>query len=144
MFFGERRLSALMLFVVLVACGPVIAQSIVTEEVSSTAPISLATIHQQPFFFEVMMASIIGWIVGITKGFSTSRSWFTTYLKDAPVLAIFGLDLLIFVVVGAYVGTGVYQPSNFVAALGAGITWPLALGTLASKPSPIGGDESDV
>ena len=109
-------------------------ESLAADSIASISDLSLRTIHQQPFFIEVMMASIIGWILGITKGFSTSRDWLSNYLQTTPIWVTFIVDLFIFVVVGAYIGTGLYQPNNFVAALGAGITWPIALGALATKP----------
>lgn len=131
--YKNYRTQIALLTLLFTVVNPAVAQAVPAGDTNVNEIVSFATIHQQAFFFDVMMASIIGWIIGITKGFSSSRQWLSNYLKNTPVVVVFILDLLIFVVVGAYVGTGVYQPTNFVAALGAGITWPVALGTLASK-----------
>jgi hypothetical protein len=96
-------------------------------------PMDIPNIHKQPFFWTVMVASLLGWVLGMVKGFDGSKDWLTKYWSAAPRPFLFGIDLLIFVVVGAYVGTGLYQPSSFTAALGAGLSWPVALGALVSK-----------
>ena len=96
-------------------------------------PIDIPTIHRQPFFWTVMGASFLGWALGMVKGFEGSKEWLNRYWPTAPRQVLFVLDFAIFVVVGAYVGTGLYQPANFTAALGAGLTWPVALGALASR-----------
>jgi hypothetical protein len=96
-------------------------------------PMDIPNIHKQPFFWTVMVASLLGWVLGMVKGFDGSKDWLTKYWSAAPKPCLFGIDLLIFVIVGAYVGTGLYQPATFTAALGAGLSWPVALGALVSK-----------
>ncbi len=81
-----------------------------------------------------MVASLLGWVLGMVKGFDSSKDWLEKYCKTAPKALLFIIDLLIFVLVGAYVGTGLYQPTTFAAALAAGLSWPVGLGALASKP----------
>ena len=88
--------------------------------------------HHQ-FFPEVLAASVVGWIVGLVKGFDTSKNWLKTYWPTAPLFILFILDLFIFVVVGGYFGTGIYNPQNFLAALAAGLSWPVGLGALTTK-----------
>jgi len=103
--------------------------------------------HKAPFFWTVMFASVVGWILGIVKGFDGSRDWLARYWPTAPKPILFGLDFFIFVIVGAYVGTGLYQPAAFPAAIAAGVSWPVGLGALVSKTGvaspatalPIGG-----
>jgi hypothetical protein len=90
--------------------------------------------HSQPFFWDVMIASVVGWVLGMVKGFSGSKDWLEKYWVNAPKLALFALDFLVFVLCGAYIGTGIYHPESFVAALGPGLSWPVAFGALASKP----------
>jgi hypothetical protein len=82
------------------------------------------------------VASLIGWVLGMVKGFDSSKDWLAKYMKRVPSSLLFFVDLVIFVVVGAYVGTGLSQPATFSAALAAGLTWPVALGALASKTTP--------
>lgn len=96
-------------------------------------------IPKQAFFATVMVASLLGWVLGMVKGFDSSKDWFAKYFKSVPKMVLFLTDLVIFVVVGAYIGTGLYQPTTFSAALAAGLTWPVALGALASKTGPPGG-----
>jgi hypothetical protein len=98
-----------------------------------TQPPEILTMHTQPFFWDVMIASVVGWVLGMVKGFSGSKDWLTHYWPNAPRPALFVLDLLVFVLCGAYVGTGIYHPDSFVAALGAGLSWPIAFGALATK-----------
>ena len=88
--------------------------------------------HHQ-YFPEVLAASVVGWIVGLVKGFDTSKNWLKTYWPSAPLIILFILDLFIFVVVGGYFGTGIYNPQNFLAALAAGLSWPVGLGALTTK-----------
>jgi len=96
-------------------------------------PIEILTMHTQPFFWDVMVASVVGWVLGMVKGFSGSKDWLNHYWANPPRPALFVLDLLVFVLCGAYVGTGIYHPDSFVAALGAGLSWPVAFGALATK-----------
>jgi hypothetical protein len=101
----------------------------------STAPNvpEILSMHHQPFFWDVMVASVVGWVLGMVKGFSGSKDWLNHYWTNAPKPVLFILDLLVFVLCGAYVGTGIYHPDSFVAALGAGLSWPVAFGALATK-----------
>jgi hypothetical protein len=95
--------------------------------------LDIPNIHRQPFFWTVMVASVLGWVLGMVKGFDSSKDWLAKYLRKVPMPLLFFTDLLIFVIIGAYIGTGLYQPTTFSAALAAGLTWPVALGALASK-----------
>ena len=95
--------------------------------------LTIGTISSHSFFWTVMAASVVGWVLGMTKGFSTSSDWLRKYWPSPPTLVVLLLDALIFVVVGAYIGTGIYNPATFVAALAAGITWPVGLGALTTK-----------
>jgi len=85
------------------------------------------------YFPEVLAASVVGWIVGLVKGFDTSKNWLKAYWPTAPLFILFVLDLFIFVVVGGFFGTGIYNPQNFLAALAAGLSWPVGLGALTTK-----------
>jgi hypothetical protein len=89
--------------------------------------------HQHPWFWDVVGASAIGWVIGIVKGFSGSKEWLDRYWPRAPLLVVWMLDFLVFVVVGGYLGTGIYNPMTFLAALSAGLSWPIGLGALATK-----------
>ena len=93
----------------------------------------ILSMHHQPFFWDVMVASVVGWVLGMVKGFSGSKDWLDRYWTNAPKPVLFFLDLLVFVLCGAYIGTGIYHPESFVAALGAGLSWPVAFGALATK-----------
>jgi len=88
--------------------------------------------HQDPWFYTVAAASFCGWILGAVKGFSTSADWLKRYTPHPPIIAVFVADLIVFVVAGAYFGTGIYNPTNFVSAIAAGLTWPIGLGALAT------------
>ena len=100
------------------------------------AIMSLQNMHQHPWFWTVMAASVVGWVLGIAKGFSGSDDWLDKYWPEKPRIVVFILDLLIFVLIGGYIGTGIYNPANFVAAIAAGLTWPIGLGALATKVEP--------
>jgi hypothetical protein len=95
----------------------------------------LANMHTHPWFWEVLASSAVGWLLGLVKGFSGAKDWLATYWSKTPKAAILILDMLIFIGVGAYAGTGIYNPTSFFAAMGAGITWPVGLGAIATKPS---------
>lgn len=101
---------------------------------SGAPPVDIPTIHKQPFFWTVMVASLVGWVLGMVKGFDGAKDWLAKYSSKPPKWALFFIDLIIFVVFGTYIGTGLYQPATFTAALGAGLSWPVALGALVSKP----------
>jgi hypothetical protein len=111
----------------------VAAQSRASDVSTSATAMDIANIHRQPFFWTVMVASLLGWVLGMVKGFDSSKDWLAKYWSRVPKPLLFLVDLIIFVVVGAYVGTGLSQPATFSAALAAGLTWPVALGALASK-----------
>ncbi len=100
---------------------------------------SLQNMHLHPWFWTVMAASVVGWVLGITKGFSGSDDWLDKYWPEKPKFVILIIDVLIFVLVGGYFGTGIYNPANFVAAAAAGISWPIGLGALATKFEPSDG-----
>jgi hypothetical protein len=96
----------------------------------------LKNMHTQPWFWEVLASSAIGWVLGLVRGFSGVKDWLSNFWPSAPKPLVGILDLFIFIVVGAYLGTGIYNPTNFLAAIGAGITWPIGLGSLATKATP--------
>ena len=101
---------------------------------NSSEPIyHLLTMHTHPWFWDVMGASVVGWVVGIVKGFSGAKDWLERYWANPPRIVVWLLDLVIFVVVGAYFGTGIYNPTTFIAAIAAGLSWPIGLGSLATK-----------
>ena len=85
------------------------------------------------WFPDVLVASAVGWILGMVRGFAGTRDWIERYWAKSPRSVSFVLDLLIFVFVGAYFGTGIYNPQNFVAAIAAGLSWPIGLAALATK-----------
>jgi len=89
--------------------------------------------YKHPYFFEVMAASLFGWVLGMVKGFSGAKDWLEHYWPNSPRIIVFVLDLVVFVVCGAYIGTGIYNPASFEAALGAGLTWPVGFGALATR-----------
>jgi hypothetical protein len=115
--------------------------SIVAGE-SGLPSYSVQTMHENPWFITVALASTAGWIVGTVKGFKTSAEWWTRYLKSPHVLLVFLTDFFVFVVVGAYLGTGIYDPHNFVSAVAAGLSWPIGFGALAATGKN-GPDASD-
>src|SRR5688500_9234430 len=94
---------------------------------------NFGNLHEHPHFWTVMIVSLAGWVTGMAKGFSTSKEWLLQYFPTAPRVAIFVFDLIIFVFIGGYFGSGIYDPQNFYAAAAAGFTWPLALGALTTK-----------
>ena len=93
----------------------------------------LATIRHHPWFTEVLVASLIGWVIGYVKGFSSAAEWLAKYWPKPNKLVVFLLDLLVFGLVGGYLGTAIFNPTSLNAALAAGISWPLAFGGLTSK-----------
>jgi hypothetical protein len=119
------------LFIIPSSVGAVSTRS--TQPIGESGLLTIDNIHEHTFFWTVMAASVVGWVLGMTKGFSTSSDWLEKYWASPPIYAVLLLDALIFVVVGAYVGTGIYNPATFVAALAAGITWPIGLGALTTK-----------
>lgn len=104
-----------------------------------TLSYTIQNMHTHPWFWTVALSSAIGWILGIIKGFSTSSDWLKRYMAQPHPLLIFLVDLFVFVIIGAYVGTGIYNPTSFIAALAAGLTWPIGvagLSTRDTKPDP--------
>jgi hypothetical protein len=94
---------------------------------------SIQTMHQHPLFWTVGAASIGGWLLGIVKGFNTSADFIKRYWRRPYPLVVLAIDLLVFAVGGAYVGTGIYNPKEFVPALAAGVTWPIAFAALTTR-----------
>jgi hypothetical protein len=58
------------------------------------------------------------------------------YTPNPSVYLVFISDLIVFVVAGAYFGTGIYSPTNFVSAIAARLTWPIGLGALVTTDKP--------
>ena len=125
---GPRRVVALgMLAIIMV--GP----SAVAQSPDSVPTWHLPQMHHQPWFLDVLLASTVGWVVGMVKGFAGTKDWLDKYWPTSPRLVTFILDVLVFVVVGAYFGTGIYSPNSLQSALAAGLSWPIGLGALATK-----------
>ncbi len=125
-------------WVVLAVVGIVLANRFAEAESVATAPAvayHLSNMHTQPFFWDVMGSSAVGWVMGLVKGFSGTRDWILRYWPSAPPIITLLLDLFVFVVVGAYFGTGIFDPNKFVAAASAGLSWPLAFGGLTTSES---------
>ena len=96
----------------------------------------LQNMHTHPFFWNVLAASTVGWLLGFVKGFSSTLDWLGKYMASPPRLLTFILDALIFVAVGAYLGTGLFSPDSFLEACAAGVTWPVVFGSLATGGLP--------
>jgi hypothetical protein len=109
-----------------------VAGYVLAQEPDTTKTIHLNHMHRQPWFLEVLVSSLVGWVVGMVKGFAGTRDWLARYWTNSPKVVTFVLDFLVFVFVGAYFGTGIYNPTNFQAALAAGLSWPIGLGALAT------------
>lgn len=90
--------------------------------------------HQRWFPF-VLLASAVGWVLGLVKGFAGTKDWLAKYFPNPPKLLWFILDSLVYVGVGAILGTVIYNPTTATAALAAGITWPVGFGALATGDS---------
>lgn len=121
------------LLVVVPAAAVLFWTSLATAEGSQAVAYGLSNMHTHPWFKEVMVASLIGWVTGVAKGFRGSRDWLQRYWATVPTVVVFGADLIVFALVGGYLGTGIFRPSDFVQALSAGVTWPLGLLVLGSK-----------
>jgi hypothetical protein len=89
--------------------------------------------HTHPWFWEVLFASVVGWVLGQVKGFASIEDWLDRYWPRPPRLLIFLGDLLAFAVIGGYFGTGIYNPDSLTAAIAAGLSWPLGIGALATR-----------
>ena len=111
-------------------------ESLVFAQTNPDPPLALQNMHEHPWFWTVVAASIVGWVLGMTKGFSGSDDWLEKYWPNKPRVAVLITDVIVFVLIGGYIGTGIYNPANFVAAIAAGITWPVGLGALATKVVP--------
>jgi hypothetical protein len=96
---------------------------------------TIGTMHNHPQFYTVCGASIAGWILGNVKGFSSSADWFKRYWPTPHPIIVLVADFLVFAVAGAYIGTGIYDPTNFVAAVAAGLTWPIGFAALTTRDS---------
>ena len=109
-------------------------QAIAVNEINPQMTVHhLSNMYQHPWFPDVMGASVVGWVVGLVKGFAGTKEWLNNYWTSPPKMVIFFMDLVVFVVAGAYFGVGIYNPDNFVAAVAAGLSWPIGLGALATK-----------
>jgi hypothetical protein len=95
--------------------------------------IHIPQMHQHPFFVDVMASSVVGWVLGRVRGFSGIQDWLGRYWKDVPRFIIFLGDVCVFVAVGAYFGTAIYDPKSLWAAIAAGLSWPIGLGALATR-----------
>lgn len=122
------------IYICLLALGNNSQQDSITKEIVKTPEILLKNIHQQPYFLEVLASSLVSWVTGLTKGFKSSKDWLSKYfgVGKTPTFLIFIFDFIIYTIVGAYFGTGIYQPDNFIGAIAAGTSWPLGLGALSS------------
>jgi len=89
--------------------------------------------HKQPWFVDVLISSLVGWVLGMVKGFNTTKEWIEKYWTTPPKVVIFIGDALVFVLVGGYFGTAVYDPSSRLEAIAAGFSWPIGLGALTTK-----------
>ena len=125
---------------ILIAIAPLVC--LLASHIQAQGPdtagtsLHLTHMHHQPWFWEVLAASVVGWVVGMVKGFAGTRDWLARYWSNSPKLVTFALDLVVFVFVGAYFGTGIYNPTDFQAALAAGLSWPIGLGALATREAP--------
>ena len=93
----------------------------------------LAATINHPYFWDVTATSAVGWLMGILKGFSGSKEWVARYWSNPPVFLVFIMDVLIFVGVGGVFGTAVFDPTTLHAAIAAGLSWPIGLGSLATR-----------
>ncbi len=131
----HRRIFALSLIEVflLLACTLCFSQTQPAASTQNSPPgLHFIGMWKQPYFPEVMVASIFGWVLGQVKGFSGAKDWLERYWPNSPKAIVFVLDLTIFVVCGAFCGTGIYNPDTLQAALAAGVSWPVGLGALAT------------
>lgn len=127
-----KRLIPIITFTLLIATT-VFSQ---TPDSEPARQYHIQEMYKHPWFWDVLAASAGGWVLGLVKGFSGVKDWIARYWPSAPLPVVFALDLFVFVVVGAFIGTGIYNPSNLIAALAAGITWPVGLGSLTTKAQP--------
>ena len=91
------------------------------------------SIHRHPWFLDVLVSSAVGWALGKVRGFSGTQDWLGRYWQSVPAPIIFLVDFFTFAVVGGYLGTAIYDPGNLLAAIAAGLSWPLGLGALTTK-----------
>lgn len=90
-------------------------------------------LHTHPWFWEVLFSALVGWVLSIRKGYKGTADLYAKHFPNAPNWVIFVSDLLFLVVVGAYFGTGIYNPANFVAAIAAGLNWPVGVNALLGR-----------
>src|SRR5271166_6662461 len=62
----------------------------------ASSNLKIETMHKQPFFLTVLFASAGGWVLGLVKGFSTSKNWLEGIGLPSPPLLVFFLDIFIF------------------------------------------------
>jgi len=131
--YRKVRKAAAPLLVLLILCLLAASTGISWADTTTDGGLPIQQIPRDPWFFTVAAASAAGWILGAVRGFSTSADWLKKYLKNPPIALVFMADLLVFVVVGAFLGTGIYTPKTFVAAIAAGLTWPIGVGALVTS-----------
>ena len=106
-----------------------------TQTTDNNIEYSLGNMHTHPEFITVSAASIIGWALGIGKGENiNAKKWLKKFSSKTPKWIEHIFNFIIFAVVGAYCGTGIYKPIDFTSALAAGFAWPLGLTGLAASP----------
>lgn len=93
----------------------------------------LGNMHEHPWFYVVLGASTVGWLLGTVKGFHSSAGWVGQYWAGPPKALVFLVDLVVFVGIGGYFGTGIFDPSSFPEAVAAGLCWPVGFGALARR-----------
>jgi hypothetical protein len=100
----------------------------------STAADDIFNLHHHRFFWWVMLGSVGGWVLGYSKGFTSAADWAKKYFEWLPGFLLFLVDAVVFAGLGAYLGTGIFDPNNIVAALAAGGTWAVGFGALLKTP----------
>ena len=109
-----------------------VAAAFASNAQDAQRPQHIYEMHQHTWFVEVLVASVLGWVIGTVKGFSGTKEWMAGYWSSPPGLLIFMLDFAVFVGAGAYLGTAIYDPATLAAAFAAGVSWPLALGGITT------------
>jgi len=90
-------------------------------------------LHRHPWFWEVLASAVMGWLLSIVKGFAGTEGFYNHYFSNTPNGVIMLSDLICLVVAGAYFGTAIYNPQNVVAAIAAGLNWPVGLNALLGQ-----------
>lgn len=134
MFVSKKTLTSLLLvlFFTVIAYRLCFAQT-PTPTPMSPPPSSPRDILAHTWIWVVLAGSSVGWVVGKVKGFVSSKEWLHRYWPNAPLGIIFLLDVTIFIFVGSFLGTLIYNPASASEALAAGVSWPVGLGALATK-----------